>query len=367
MESATTATTRRQLPLDEVEWQLLRIFEEVLEAPRLGATADFFVAGGDSLAAARVFTAIAERLHVDLPLTTLIDAPTARKLARKVRHARRLRAGNAPPVDRPLVPLAPAGAPLFFAPSAGADTFTLHELAKALAPRVRLIGLSYPGLDRTRPFLTRVEDLAERFLPHVRTAAPDGPLRFAGSSFGGLVAVELAKRLRAEGRRVDLLTLLDTYAPHYPRRRPGVRAAFGAARRHLMPPLRMDEPFTRELIGEGMRMKRRALAMRLRLRMNKNFLLPRRGERFLYLLEACMIARERYAVREYGGDVLLFRASTQPRPDVYFADPTLGWGEVVRGKLEVVEYGGAHADHLRAPAAESIADQIAARCVAADR
>ncbi len=367
MQPVTTARTRRQLPLDEVEWELLRIFEDVLESPNLGATADFFVSGGDSLTAARVFSAIAERLHVELPLTTLIEAPTVRKLARTVRHARRLRDGNAPPIDRPRVPLSGGGSPLFFAPAAGADAFTLHEISKALAPRVRVIGMAYPGLDRTRPFLSRVDDLVDRFLPHVLALQPDGPIRVAGSSFGGLVARELARRLRAAGRTGDLVALLDTYAPGYPRRRPGLRATWAAVLRRLMPPLQVDEPFSADLLGEGMRMKRRAIAMRLRLMASRRLLLPKRGERFLWLYEACVLAKRRYRPQPYPGDAVLFRASVQPSSAIYRDDPMLGWTGLFAGKFDIIEYPGMHADHLRAPVADTIAGELVRRCAAEER
>jgi thioesterase domain-containing protein len=45
---------------------------------------------------------------------------------------------------------------------------------------------------------------------HIRRIQPTGPYRLLGTSFGGLIAFELALQLRAAGEAVDFLGLLDT-------------------------------------------------------------------------------------------------------------------------------------------------------------
>jgi thioesterase domain-containing protein len=55
--------------------------------------------------------------------------------------------------------------------------------------------------------------MAEAYAAAVQGACPDGPLHLLGWSFGGLVALELARRLADAGRDIASLTLLDSYAP----------------------------------------------------------------------------------------------------------------------------------------------------------
>ena len=50
-----------------------------------------------------------------------------------------------------------------------------------------------------------IEGLASRYVAELLAERPDGPYVLIGFSFGGLVALEMAKRLHAQGSRVVLL------------------------------------------------------------------------------------------------------------------------------------------------------------------
>jgi acetoacetyl-CoA synthetase len=52
--------------------------------------------------------------------------------------------------------------------------------------------------------------MVDAYVAVVREAQPSGPYALAGYSFGGLVAYEMARRLRARGEQVELLALLET-------------------------------------------------------------------------------------------------------------------------------------------------------------
>lgn len=67
-------------PADALEAALVAIFREVLDAPTLSATDDFFAAGGDSLTAMQVAVR-AESAGLALSPQQLASAPTARSLA----------------------------------------------------------------------------------------------------------------------------------------------------------------------------------------------------------------------------------------------------------------------------------------------
>ncbi len=55
--------------------------------------------------------------------------------------------------------------------------------------------------------------MAEHYLAEIRRLQPEGPYYLGGHSAGGLVAFEMAWRLRAQGERVALVALFDTWAP----------------------------------------------------------------------------------------------------------------------------------------------------------
>jgi thioesterase domain-containing protein len=63
-----------------------------------------------------------------------------------------------------------------------------------------------------------VEELAERCVRTMREIAPRGPYRLIGDCVGGVLAVAIARNLRARGEDVALLALLDTPYPAAGRR-----------------------------------------------------------------------------------------------------------------------------------------------------
>lgn len=81
----------------------------------------------------------------------------------------------------------------------------------APAPRTGLYGLQTRGLLEPERLPTSIAEMAAAYLTHVRAVQPTGPYRLLGWSFGGLVAHEMAVRLRAAGEEVALLALLDSY------------------------------------------------------------------------------------------------------------------------------------------------------------
>jgi thioesterase domain-containing protein len=103
------------------------------------------------------------------------------------------------------------GRPLFLVHPVGGNVLCYADLARRLDTPV--YGLQAAGLAGGRPHET-VEEMAACYLEALRRVAPAGPYRLGGWSFGGLVAFEMASRLRAAGEEVELLVLLDTPSPN---------------------------------------------------------------------------------------------------------------------------------------------------------
>ena len=62
--------------------------------------------------------------------------------------------------------------------------------------------------------------MAAHYVREIRSLQPEGPYHLGGSSFGGVIAFEMARQLRVHGQWVGVLALFDTYGPGYPRRLP---------------------------------------------------------------------------------------------------------------------------------------------------
>ena len=178
---------------------------EVLKRPAAGPADDFFDAGGDSLKAISLVIALEQALGLELPLTLVAEAPAFGDLCQALRGRRSCRSG-------PLVLLKPGDETpaLFVIPGVGGAVAELFPLARRLAWPGCVFGLQARGSGRReRPRLS-VEAMAGEYLAQIEARQPKGPYHLCGFSFGGVVAFEMARRLKAKGASVGLVGLIDT-------------------------------------------------------------------------------------------------------------------------------------------------------------
>ena len=237
-------------PADEVERALLAIWRLLLPGRVEGTRDDFFDLGGHSLIAAEMLAAVERRFGRRLPLPVLLDAPTIESLARLLREPA---APGASPVS-PIVALRAAGSrpPFFCVPGGNGPGFNFRTIARLLGddqPFYAFHVLTETG----EPMPESIGAWADRFLPALRLVQPHGPYRLGGHSFGGTVAWEMARRLAAAGEAVDLLVLLDTFAPGYPPPAPPVLRAAGIWRRFLRLSWKERAAAVRRRIGRRLR------------------------------------------------------------------------------------------------------------------
>jgi len=222
--------------LTELEQALAACFHDLFRAGQIGLDDDFFALGGDSLLGLRLLAQIERRLGSGLALKDLVEAPTVRALAARIAPNRGAggaagHGGPAGPGDpaglaslaglaRPagsLVTLHPGsrGAPVFFLHAVGGHVVFYRELARAIDPGRAAYGVPAQGLEDGQRCHRTVEDMAAHYLAQVRSVAPRGPYLLVGSSFGGVIAYELGRRLSLEGHAVPLCALLDSPGPGY--------------------------------------------------------------------------------------------------------------------------------------------------------
>ena len=191
-------------PADEYEQVIADVMAEFAGVREFAADTDFFESGGTSIGVMRVAMAISRRWGVDIPLQALISAPTPAALAARVRSG-----GQRSAFD-PVVPLRRTGsrAPIFLVHPSGGNVICYVDLAKQLDRPV--YGLQAAGTEPGAEPLRSVPDLAASYLEAIRRTQPDGPYHIAGWSFGGYVALEMARQLPEDD--LEKLVLLDTIA-----------------------------------------------------------------------------------------------------------------------------------------------------------
>jgi acetoacetyl-CoA synthetase len=187
---------------------LTPIWQRALGLPKIGPDENFFELGGDPAAATRIFQEIAQNGGFELPPFVIYQAPTISSLAA-------LLAPNKPFEFPALVQLKPGsrGLPVFITHGMGGHLFELFSFVRELETQRPIYGLQTRGMDGVSEPFERIEDMAAYFLAAVRKAQPHGPYTLIGYSLGGLVTLEMARRLKKSGETIALLAMLDSYPP----------------------------------------------------------------------------------------------------------------------------------------------------------
>ncbi len=198
-------------PTGATEQALAAIFAQVLDLhTALSREDDFFALGGDSLSAVALMQEIERRFGRDPGLGALFEHPDIAGLARLIDTDDAIRDEGI----APLITLARGDArhaPLFLFHPAGGICWGYRRLTGALQTDRPVYGVQAPGLHPGRSLPGSIDDLANEYALLIAGRAPAGMIHLGGWSVGGLLAQAVAVRLRAMGRQVGLVALLDAY------------------------------------------------------------------------------------------------------------------------------------------------------------
>jgi thioesterase domain-containing protein len=201
-----------------------------------------------------------------------------------------------------------------------------------------------------------MDRLTNHCVAAIRTSDVAPPYRIAGTSFGGLVAYDVAMALRRAGLETEYVGLFDTPAPWTRRRN------------HLIEPLRrfrwVPKPSARRFPRQPREELRRAWAPFRRLlasySMTLSLLLrlpwrPRTALRFRHLRIACSLAANRWEPPASDAPVHIYRCQVQ-RPRLE-GEPHLGW-ERHAAEIRVRSLPFGHGRHIRPPEVSYLAAAV---------
>jgi amino acid adenylation domain-containing protein len=340
-------------PRDELERTLAEIWAETLGLPAVDVHANFFDLGGHSLLAFRAVAAIKSATGAELRLASFLAAPSVASLAEL------LRTGGEGPFSY-LVPLRAEGAgrPLFIVHGLYGNVVQLRGLAAHIHVDRPIYAIQARGVDPRQEPHGSLGEMATAYLAAIRRVQPRGPYALAGYSFGGLVAYEMACRLRHEGEAVEALALVDTNV--HDRNLPlGEWLAFhaGLLRRATGKLRRL--PLSRQ--PAYLAAKARQLADRLAHRFGlreyrdpppewRESLPPR----YMQIYRLGMRAFTAYRPASYPGKLAFFR-SAEPHPDA--CNPLPVWTRRARA-VAVYDIPGQHTTVMYEPYVQVLAQQL---------
>ncbi|MBI3773020.1 MAG: amino acid adenylation domain-containing protein [Gammaproteobacteria bacterium] len=340
-------------PRDELEIQLAGLFSDLLSVSRVGIEDNFFDLGGHSLLAVQLVAGIKRLFDVELSVAELIQHATVAALASRLR-----RGGDARPGMLLTLRARRDVQPLWLFHPIGGNVFCYLELCQHLASERPVLAIQSPGLINAGEAEVTIEAMAGRYLEVLREKQPQGPYLLGGWCFGGIIAFEVARRLRDSGEMVTGITLIDTRAPvpaNVPSDADDATLLSWFARDLATPygkSLRITADILRALPNESMLeyVLNEAKAIDV---------LPRDADidqfsRYFEVYIANGIALQLYFPPAESLPVLLVRAVDEPED----YGPSLGWTELVLDTLQIVELPGDHNSIMYAPQAKAVAAMI---------
>lgn len=314
----------------------MEIVQRLLPGDRFGADTNLFDAGLHSLLLARLRGHIDRSFGHTLELSAMYANPTIRAIAKLIREDSGEKQPGAPD-------------PFFFV-HAGE---TLRELVARLGDRpLHGIGFSAPD-----PQPRSIEEHAGHEVAALLRIHPRGQFLIGGWSASGVLAVEIARRLKELGRDVALVVLFDApnYA-HFLRQTPGTRAAEFFRGHYLR--LRYHagvlrhRPVTEwmQYLQDRLRSLRRSLRLEVVRMQNRH---GKAGPKSRYDSDLFVAIATDFVPAQYPGRVLLVRRTE--RASEWGASWDLGWKDVVTGGLEIQTVPGNHMTMFHEPQVDTLA------------
>ncbi|HEX3046831.1 MAG TPA: amino acid adenylation domain-containing protein, partial [Bacillota bacterium] len=200
-------------PRTETELRLAALWREILGVEQVGVTDNFFELGGHSLKVVALMAGISREFGVELPLKEVYTAATIQQLAELIN---RTWPGGYGPVNSQMVPISAGNDPakhFFFVHGGDGDIEAYLTLCNYLDPKFHYWGIQAERFPDPGPQNITIETLAVQYLRKIKQIQPQGPYYLGGWSFGGTVAVEIARRIEINGEEIQYLALLDATAP----------------------------------------------------------------------------------------------------------------------------------------------------------
>jgi thioesterase domain-containing protein len=216
--------------------------------------------------------------------------------------------------------------PTLFALNHTAHNLRLYRpLSHELGPDQPFVALQLldPLVDGAAP--ASIEQLAAAYCDAIIATRAEGRYRIVGFCRSGVIACEVARQLAATGREVDLLVLIDCWAPGYFLRQPYHTRLLFRLRRAGRFARRFWQAGARSFVTRMSFWLQSTAAMR---RVKRLFFWRAADEAddeadFWRTTDELETLVQRYTPPSYHGRVLLFRS--EAIPDGWPPDPTLGW------------------------------------------
>ncbi|HIK19452.1 MAG TPA: hypothetical protein IGS53_29810 [Leptolyngbyaceae cyanobacterium M33_DOE_097] len=370
-------------PRNQLEKQLAQIWESVLGIQTVGVQDNFFDLGGHSLLAVSLFHELEQQLGKQLPLSTLITAPTIAQLATYFEPSGQTQ------THASIVPLKPGAGkpPIFLIHDGDGETLLYQGLAHHLDANVPVYGVQPYRCDGHPILHTRIAEMVAYYIEQIQAVQPEGPYFLGGLCAGGVLAFEIARQLQLQGQEIGMVAIIDAadveaeeQAGYITSQR---RDSFSKVlrdskqlplvNRSLFILNQMRQKAT-NVIAYELQKRYQTLRDRVQLKLfqtclDRQLTLPKWLQN-IPVRTILVWAQSKYVPdTALKGEVLLFRATEKssvfdgtaiddtPYVELY-ADPLLGWEQRVTETVKVYDIPGGHSSMLQEPNVQVMAAVI---------
>jgi amino acid adenylation domain-containing protein len=337
--------------LSSTESRVLGIMREVLRDVDLSLDTDFFEKGGDSLLAIELMLRLDSEIGRNLPVRALDAAFTARRLAALLDDPAGSRAKY--PAGVVEISLGTTDRPLFCLPGMGGTALGIRALTAKLHTYRPIYAIELHNLQVGLSVLESMECTAAAVIERMCEVQSGGPFAILGYSFGGNLAVEVARQLVAKDQPVELVVIIDAYAP-------GSLRSPGRLKR-LANHLRFVAHHT---LGES----HAYILSRVQRRLFTNILAPEptpplpKSELERQVAEVSERCKRAYGVHRpeaFSGRIVLI-AATDRDDELELTDPSgaCGWNSICKGGVDVIPVACRHLDFFKEPHVTDLARRI---------
>lgn len=193
--------------LESLQCRIGEIWEEVLGVRSIPHNLDYWDLGRGGRRLLGILDRIREESGLDLPLSTVYEAPTIESFARWI--AERKTAAFSPLVllkagkyDQP---------PLFIVSGLSGMALELFPMGRAINHAGPIYAIQRRGFSGDERLYDTVDEMVDHYLEVIREIQPHGPYLLSGYSIGGYAAIEMARKLEAAGEPVPFVGLIDSH------------------------------------------------------------------------------------------------------------------------------------------------------------
>ena len=249
--------------------------------------------------------------------------------------------------------------PLYIVHGAGLNVLLFNAVAMGLSADQPVYGLQAKGLNGIDEPFTKIEDMATHYISAIRRQNPTGPYALAGFSFGGVIAFEMARQLKASGKDVKMLAVFDTYAYRTTYYDPFGIKVLKKSRfyfKSLLHIFKFSSGFKNTIADKTKVIKRKLIRVYWALRYGKNQNQPGFFG-YAYKIDNCNhYALKRYQFKPLNITVEVFKAETR----TFYVDDkeNMGWKPYALKGVNIHDLPGEHNTIFKAPNDKIFADVL---------